>query len=85
MGHYDSGSISTCCEIEYYDDDWSFCCDLVIRDCSRQIELNFDCKTLEEIEQRVKKINTIRAHLDTIEQEMKVFFDAKLENGQFQD
>lgn len=42
--------------------------DMQIRDCSRQVNLNFSGNSKREIKQRLKKVALMKKHLDLVEE-----------------
>ena len=66
--HADTGAVSTSVEIEkMHDGKQDLDCYLQIRDCGRQIELDFCCReSIRQINQRRKKLEILRSHLDFV-------------------
>jgi len=73
LRHEDTGAIAHYLRVLPGDDDSrpSLQGSLTLRDCSRQVELDFHCYTAKACRERLRKLDLIRAHLDTIEQEVR--------------
>ena len=57
-------------DLEEFRGEWNFSATLCIADCNRNINLEFYASTVEDLDDRLEKLDMLRKHLDLMDEKM---------------